>query len=103
MIDEKVLRDRLVNDFDYKENGVQFAIEKIKAMNPEVYAAFEAWFNTGAIQEIEVEGYTVASLRQKDKKMNVIAAYLTLDWLKREPAKAKIAINQPHIPFRPRK
>ena len=101
MIEDKILHDRLVNDYDYDEKGVQYAIDKIKALTPEIYTAFEVWFNTGTVQEIEVEGYTVASLRKKNPRMNIIAAYLNLDFLKREPEKAKIAINKLHIPLRP--
>jgi hypothetical protein len=65
MINKKALRDRLVNDFDCKESQVDGVVEKIVKLAPDIAAAFEEWFNTGVIKEIEIEGYTVASLRQK--------------------------------------
>jgi hypothetical protein len=97
MLDNKIVRDRLVDDFDCKESQVGGVVEKINKMAPDIYAAFESWFNTGVVKEIEVEGYTVSSLRQKKKNMNIVGAYLTLDWLRREPEKAKFALNQPEI------
>jgi hypothetical protein len=97
MLDARILHDRLVDDFDCKVSQVDGVVEKITKMAPDIYEAFESWFNTGAVKEIEVEGYTVASLRQKKKNINIIGAYLTLDWLRREPARAKFALNQPEI------
>jgi hypothetical protein len=94
MLDTKAIRDRLINDFDCKESQADGVVDKIGKLSPDIYTAFESWFNTGVIKDIEVEGYTVASLRQKKKNMNIIGAYLTLDWLRREPQKAKLALNQ---------
>lgn len=97
MLDKKIIRDRLVEDFDCKESQADTVVEKISRLAPDIYAAFESWFNTGVVKEIEVEGYTVASLRKKKKNMNIVGAYLTLDWLRREPEKAKYALNQPEV------
>lgn len=97
MLDNRIVRDRLVNDLDCKESQVDGIVEKIGKLAPDIYAAFEAWFNTGVIKEIEVGGYTVASLRRIKKNMNIVGAYLTLDWLRREPEKAKFALSQPEF------
>lgn len=97
MLDNKIVRDRLINDFDCKESQVDSVVEKISKLSPDIYAAFESWFNTGVVKEIEVEGYTVASLRQKKKNMNIVGAYLTLDWIKREPEQAKFALREPEF------
>jgi hypothetical protein len=97
MLDNKVVRERLIDDFDCKESQADGVVEKISKLAPDIYTAFESWFNTGVVKEIEVEGYTVAALRQKKKNLNIVGAYLTLDWLRREPEKAKYALNQPEI------
>lgn len=97
MLDNKVVRDRLIDDLDCKESQVDGVVERISKLAPDIYSAFEEWFNTGIVREIEVEGYTVASLRQKKKNLNVVGAYLTLDWLRKEPEKAKYALNQPEV------
>lgn len=93
MLDTKNIRDRLVSDFDCKESQADGVVEKITKLAPDIYAAFEEWFNTGVVKEIEVEGYTVSSLRKLKKEMNIIGAYLTLDWLRREPHQAKSALS----------
>ncbi len=97
MLDNKIVRERLLNDFDCKASQVDGVVDKISKMAPDIYAAFESWFNTGVIQEIEVEGYTVASLLATKKNLNIVGAYLTLDWLRREPQRAKLALSQPEI------
>ena len=97
MLESKIIKDSLINDLDCKESQAAGVVEKITKLSPEIYQAFEEWFNTGKISEIEVEGYTVASLRAKKKQLNVVGAFLTLDWLKREPTKAKFALNQQEL------
>jgi len=94
MVGKALLRKRLIEDFDCRESQVDGIIMKIEALKPNVASAFEEWFNTGIVKEIDVEGYTVASLRAIKKNMNVIGAYLTLDWLIREPEQAKLALQQ---------
>ncbi len=94
MLDAKVIRARLVNEMDCKESQADGIVQKITKLAPDIYEAFEAWFQTGIVKEIEVEGYTVASLRRMKKEMNIVGAYLTLDWLSRDPEHAKAALNQ---------
>jgi hypothetical protein len=97
MLDNNIVRDRLINDFDCKAAQVDGVVDKINRMAPDIYAAFESWFNTGTVKEIKVEGYTVASLIAHKKNLNIVGAYLTLDWLRREPQRAKLALSQPEI------
>ena len=99
MIDAKKLRERLIDDFDYPEVNVDMVVGKIEAMSPDVYAAFEMWYNTGNVVDIEIEGYNFAAVKEKSEKMNPIAVYLTLDWLAREPVKAKAALMRPYSPL----
>jgi len=100
MIDIDILRKRLINDFNYPEENVDSVVSKLNVMSPNIYAAFETWFNTGNETNVEVEGYNYASIKLKDSNMNPIAVYLTLDWLAREPIKAKAALERPYTPLR---
>lgn len=100
MIDAKTLRDRLVNEFDYPVAAVDEVVSKLNAMSPNVYAAFEKWYNTGIIADVEVEGFNYAAVKAKSAKMKPIAVYLTLDWLAREPVKAKAALNRLYNPIK---
>ena len=99
MIDAKTLRDRLVGDFDYPEANVDSVIGQLNAMSTDVYVAFEAWFKTGEICDVEVEGFNYAAVKAKSAKMNPIAVYLTLDWQAREPVRAKAALARPYSPL----
>jgi hypothetical protein len=94
MIDIKELRDRLVNDLDCRDSQADDIVKKINSLAPDIYSAFETWFRTGTVSEIEVEGYTVSSLRRLKKNLNIVGAYLTLDWLRRDPVHAKAALSQ---------
>ena len=94
MLERMTLRKRLVEDLDCRESQVDGVVTRVEALAPDIAAAFEEWFRTGAIKEVEVEGYTVAALRAKKKNLNVVGAYLTLDWLRREPEKAKRALER---------
>ncbi len=77
----------------YPEQGMELVLEKINNMDPDIRENVEKYLQTGEIQEIEVEGYTVKSFMD-GKNMNPLAAYLSLDWLIREPEKAKESLNR---------
>ena len=61
-------------------------------MDPELKKLFAAWFKTGKTPECFVEGVSFDIL-VKTFRMNPVNAFLTLDWLKREPKKAKRALS----------
>ena len=62
-------------------------VEKIKAMDTELLAFFFHWCDNGKTPDIEIEGFTFESLIN-DYDMNSVGAFLTLDWLCKEPEKA---------------
>ncbi len=86
---------RLTGELGYPESGAYVVAEKLLALAPEVNAGFECWWRTGEIQPLEVEGYTIEKLMTKHS-LKPIAAFLTLDWLVREPEKAKAAVERGH-------
>ncbi len=86
------LRELLVEKYDYRNTQVDGFIKQINAFTPPVAAAFQNWLETGEIDDTSVEGYTVKSIMAK-RPMKVVGAYLTLDWLSREPELAKREIN----------
>jgi hypothetical protein len=92
MLDKDLLRELLVEKYDYKNSKVDGVIEKINKFSEKVSASFEKWITTGIIDDIEVEGYTVNSIITK-KKMKIVAAYLMMDWLERDAKAAKLALN----------
>jgi hypothetical protein len=86
---------RLVSEFGYPLQGAQMVAEKLLACGPEIKAAFLYWWNEGSLDDLVVEGYTVQRLME-EHGMNPIAAFLTLDWLMREPEKAKVSLARGH-------
>ena len=96
MFNKENLRELLVEKYDYKNSQVDSVVEKIGKFSPKVAVAFEQWLNTGKTDDTEVEGYTVDSIIAK-KPMKVVGAYLTLDWLAREPEMAKMALDEPEF------
>lgn len=88
MIDEKKLKDYLIEKYDYPAFMVERTLEKVKKLDLEIYTELENWFESGKLSGIEVGGYTVKMLIDK-YKMTEVGAFLTLDWLKREPEEAK--------------
>ena len=94
MMNNEKLRELLVEKYDYKNSQVDGIVEKIGRFSPKVAAAFENWLDTGKTDDTEVEGYTADAILKK-KPMKIVAAYLTLDWLEREPEMAKETLDEP--------
>lgn len=87
---------RLCYEFNYPENGARILVSKLIKCNPIIQNAFSIWWEKGIIpSELEIEGYSMERLIN-EHGMNPIAAFLTLDWLLREPQKAKQSLQKGH-------
>lgn len=86
---------RLIDEFGYPKKGAQIVVQKLMQCTPEVKEAFLAWWHSGETGALEVEGFTVKRL-MKHHGMNPVAAFLTLDWLKREPDAALSSLVKGH-------
>lgn len=90
------LTSRLISEFGYPKTGAQRVAGKLVVCNPTVKAAFWHWWQTGTLDAaLEVEGYTLAQL-MNEHGMKPIAAFLTLDWLAREPEAARASLARGH-------
>jgi hypothetical protein len=94
-MNQEELLPRLISEFHYPPKGAQLVAEKLSVSKPEIQSAFLYFWNTGELPLIEVEGYTVKQL-ETEHGMKPIAALLTLDWLLREPEKAKASLKRGH-------
>ncbi|MBN1877707.1 MAG: hypothetical protein JXA33_26020 [Anaerolineae bacterium] len=94
-IDQQTLISRLTQEFGYPLKNAALVAEKLRRCSPLVAAAFEQWWYTGVIPELSVEEYSVTQLIN-ERKLKPIAAFLTLDWLVREPEKAKASLRKGH-------
>jgi uridine phosphorylase len=77
----------------YPEFMLEQTADKVEKLTPNINEAFEMWADTGNVPQIEIEGFTFTSLREKFN-MRPVAVFLALDWLTREPQKAKVALNR---------
>lgn len=89
------IAERLVAEFGYSEPGALTAAQQLTALHEDLAKRFQTWWFHGRLDDISVNGYTIERL-QSQHAMNVIAAFLTLDWLAREPARALRMLRKGH-------
>ena len=92
---KKDIVNRLIVEFDYPEYGAVIAARKLLHLQGSIRLLFIDWWFQGKKPSLDVEGYTFESLTES-YKMNPIAAFLTLDWLIREPERAKGSLRRGH-------
>jgi hypothetical protein len=81
------LVDLLKEKYGYPQAGAVLVADKLSKFQRETRQAFEVYLETEAKPDISVEGFDFDRLTSQ-YEMNPIAAFLTLDWLLREPEKA---------------
>lgn len=84
---------KLVEDKQLDRVQVERVSGKIEALSPDIRAAFEKWIETDAIASPEYAGHDVNSILKAQPHLTVLAAYLSLDWLRRDPVAAKKSIE----------
>ena len=94
-LESEELVPRLVSEFAYPEEGALVVAEKLAACQPSVKEAFSLWWTEGRLSCQEIEGFTLETL-MTEHGLKPIGAFLTLDWLAREPEKARAAIERGH-------
>ena len=84
---------KLLKEENYPAHMVDVTIGKLNKLQPIVLDNFEAWLNEGIIPDIEIEGYSYRVL-VNDYGMKPVGAFLTLDWLCRNPQKASLSLKK---------
>lgn len=70
---------------------VEKTLEKIEQFSPIIKDSFQKWAKTGKSSDTAIEGYCFDDLVKK-YGMKPVGAFITLDWLIREPEKAKASL-----------
>ena len=78
----------LMSDQGYPRERAAALAGKILNCASFIQAGFEQWWQTKQLPELEVEGVTLKLLIE-EHNMKPVAAFLTLDWLLRDPEEAK--------------
>jgi len=86
-MNKEALRSVLVEQHDYKHSQVDGVIDRIEAFSPPIAEAFAHWLATGEFVSPEIAGYTVQKIVEK-QRMKPVAAFIQLQWLEDEPARA---------------
>lgn len=78
------------------EKHVQMIADKIENCREDIRSAIELWLLNGQETKIEVCGINYFDLLSK-AKMTPLAAYLTLDWVYREPEQAVASLKTEYM------
>lgn len=92
------LVSRLIGEFSYSPHAADITARELVAADPRIQEAFSHWWDTGEIVALEVEEYDIQRLAD-EHGMNPIAAFLTLDWLLKEPEAALASLARGHDRF----
>ena len=76
----------------YPEYMIEQTADKVENFEPEIKKAFEQWHLDGTIPSISLEGYSFQDLVNLFG-MKPVGAFITLDWLRKEPEKAAKALK----------
>lgn len=87
---------RLISECGYPEKDAGKVVQDLQACAPVVQAAFEQWWQgEGLDEQLVVQGYTLQQFIDTHG-FNPVGAFLTMDWLIREPELALQALSQGH-------
>ncbi len=90
---------RIMTEFGYTEKRAEEVVQKLQKSNPAVQEAFEKWWvGDGLDEHLLVEGYTLQKLVE-EYNFNPMNASLTMDFLIREPGRAKRALSRGYDHF----
>lgn len=88
------IKKALVEGKNLDEVQIERVSEKIEALSPDIREGLEKWIETDEIVSPEYSGYDVNAILKAQPHLTVLAGYLTLDWVRRDPAAAKKSIER---------
>jgi hypothetical protein len=87
---------RLTRDFGYTELEARTSADVLVQSDPRIQQAFWCWWQGGAVDDtLQIEGYTAKRL-VTDERLHPVAAFTTLEWIRRDPQEALSAIRSGH-------
>jgi hypothetical protein len=89
------LVQRLIGEFGYSPHAAQVVAEELADADERIQEAFLRWWTKGELSNLTVRQYNLRRLKD-EHGMNPIAAFLTLDWLLKEPGKALASLARGH-------
>lgn len=89
----KEILTKILQEENYPAHMLETTIAKLNKLQPNIAESFESWLNEGKLPKIEIEGYSYRIL-VNDYGMKPVGAFLTLDWLCRDPQKASLSLKK---------
>lgn len=94
-LNEKAFAAYLSEILGYTPKMTERTLKSVKAMDSQVLEWFVDWMETGLYPQTPVEGVTARELLEKaELGLNPVSVFLTLDFLKKDPAGAKYILTQ---------
>ena len=81
----------LINEYGYTDHVAEVTAEDLLNLQPQLHAALRAWLDTRAITNVEVEGFSINRLMEREYTFP--SALISLDWLLTEPDVAKAELT----------
>ena len=87
---------RLLIHRGFTERNARLVASEINQLHPSLTPLWERWAKNASVRDdFSAEGYSIKSLMEKHR-MTYPAALLTIDWLLKEPEKAKTSLRRHH-------
>ncbi len=93
----------LIEEKNYDKVQTERLAPKIDALPEDIKEALVKWVESGNVSSPEYNGYTVEKILKEKPGMTALAAYLALDWIRKDPKIAIKAILTPVMKFTPKK
>ena len=90
---EKIIKI-LIEKKNYDKDQTERLAPKIEALPEEIKEALNTWVESDKISEVEYNGYTVEKILKEKPSMTTLAAFLMLDWIRKDPKNALKALKQ---------
>lgn len=79
----------------YSDVGISAILQELIYMDPKIRIEFENFLNGKPYKSLKFSGYDIKRL-EAEHNMNSIAAFLTLDWIKKNPDDALASLKRGH-------
>lgn len=97
---EKIIQI-LIDKKNYDKVQTERLAHKIQALPPDIKDSLVNWIESGDVSSPEYSGYTVDKILKAKPGMTTLAAYLALDWIRKDPKTAIKAVLTPIMKFTP--
>ena len=92
----------LIEEKKYDKVQTERLAPKIDALPEDIRNSLEKWVTSGELLSPEYCGYSVEKILKEKPGMTALAAYLALDWIRKDPQTAIKAILTPVMRFTPK-